>query len=185
MLPAPDSKLVNAQIPFRDLSIGNAYDKVAKLLGIQPHKDGLGYGAALEQTCKELLMETREWITIIDDTEKATNRQLTLVVPSPGQLRFSYAGIYSEFKQFVEKATSEGKGLSEELRAALAHAFQHTAAEQVEAKLVLALERCEILCKGKDKVKDVVISGGVAGNMYLRERSVDRIIFAASIPIDS
>ena len=158
---------------FKDISIGNAYDKVAKLLGIQPHKGGLGHGAAMEQYCNRNPMREDTWRDILEKVDSceatgARTRHLTLKVPSPGQLKFSYAGLYSEIKQFIERQLEKTTSLSEEVRMAVAHAFQHTAVEQLEAKLGLALEKCDD--SGQRTVKDVIISGGVASNMFLRGR---------------
>lgn len=179
--PAEDSPEI--AISMKDLSIGNAYDKVAKLLGLASHPSGLGHGAALEQFCLDNPMEDRVWHGIIKEKEEKVRsdegvvkkRRLTLAVPSPGQLMFSYAGLFSEFKQFVERHTStspllHSDSLSNDLRIALAHAFQNSAVDQLEAKLDLALRRCDASLSDKDRIKDVVSSGGVASNMYLRKR---------------
>jgi len=172
-------------IAMKDLSIGNAYDKVAKLLGLSSHPGGLGHGAALEQFCLDNPMDETTWMGILRQAEDSRytekhaekKRRLTLVVPSPGQLMFSYAGLYSEIKQFVAKQIAASLSppyeiLPLELRIALVHAFQHSAIEQLEAKLGLALRRCDsnAAVEGRGGVKDVVISGGVASNMFLRSR---------------
>lgn len=55
------------------------------------------------------------------------------------------------------------------MKKAIARAFQSAAVGHLEEKLVLGLE----LCKQKGVfVQDVVVSGGVASNQYLRERCV-------------
>ena len=52
---------------------------------------------------------------------------------------------------------------------ALARAFQTAAVGQLEEKLSLALKWCEM----KDiVVQDIVVSGGVASNKFLRERYI-------------
>jgi tRNA A37 threonylcarbamoyltransferase TsaD len=185
VLSRPQSSEENAPemtISMKDLSIGNAYDKVAKLLGLSSHKGGLGHGAALERFCLDNPMEGGIWEEVIREAERSPQpgeangrkRRLTLVVPSPGQLMFSYAGLYSEIKQFVERQALDNSAssspISDKLRIALAHAFQHTAVEQLEEKMGLALRRCDANSPSDRKIKEVVTSGGVASNMFLRQR---------------
>lgn len=176
-------KATGSEVQAKDLSIGNAFDKVAKLLDIQPDDRGLGHGAALERFCERNPSQEEEWRKLLDEADarlldagdKALRKtRLVFTIPSPGQLRFSYAGLYSEIKQFVERHSlhTPDSTSSLTLRIALAHAFQHTAIDQLEAKLDLALALCERKCQGHARVKDVVISGGVASNMKLRARSV-------------
>jgi N6-L-threonylcarbamoyladenine synthase len=87
-------------------------------------------------------------------------------VPMPGKLAFSFASLQSS----VDRNISIMQGpLSTPHKMALARTFQTAAANQLCAKLTLGLQKLEL--KGV-KVRDVVVSGGVASNAFLRERRV-------------
>ncbi|KAL1945585.1 hypothetical protein VTO73DRAFT_1587 [Trametes versicolor] len=130
-----------------DESIGNAYDKVARLLAI-PFA-GTSAGAALERYCASAPLDAPE-----------------IRMPSPmrGRLAFSYTGLHSTVERYLD--TQRGV-LDERMRLGLARSFQKAAVAQLEEKLVLGMR----LCRRQDvRVRALVVSGGVASNQYLRER---------------
>ncbi|KZS98357.1 glycoprotease [Sistotremastrum niveocremeum HHB9708] len=138
-----------------DISIGNVYDKVFRLLALPPHPDQLGPGAALERFCNE-------------------NSSIDLTIPqfaiaSPGQRQFSYAGLLSAVQYEINRRLGNhdsGPGeLSHEDKVAIARGFQNAAAAQLEEKLGLVLDVC--IRRGL-LVKHLVMSGGVASNEYVR-----------------
>lgn len=113
----------------------------------------LGPGAALEQFCAS------PW-----DTD------LPVIPPLPrplrGKLGFSYASLHSYIERYI--AAKEGlENIDAGTRLALARGFQTAAIAQLEEKLLLAFGWCS---ENNIKVQDVVVSGGVASNTYLRER---------------
>ncbi|EKM54080.1 uncharacterized protein PHACADRAFT_96388 [Phanerochaete carnosa HHB-10118-sp] len=133
-----------------DISIGCAFDHVAKYLGLAPTERG--YGAALEAFCAS-------------GTARFTDATPEIAVPMPRQLAFSYGGPRSRVEIFVrERGGVQRVPLSTRLK--LARAFQAAAVRQLEEKTALALEHCAKLGVG---VRDVVVSGGVASNAYLRK----------------
>jgi N6-L-threonylcarbamoyladenine synthase len=137
-----------------DLSIGRAFDKTAKLLGVPWGERGPG--AALEAYCHE------------EDTGDGLPGSFprpAFTVPMPGRLHLSYAGLYSQVDLAVK---ARGGILRDAERKTLARAFQHAAIAQLEEKLLLALNWCR---RKEMNVRHVVVSGGVASNAVLRARS--------------
>ena len=126
------------------------FDKVSKLLKIPWGK--LGPGAALEQFC-------------LNDND----HQLPEIVPplpsgQPGKFAFSYSGLHSGVERYVAARNGD---LDDPTRLALARAFQTAAVRQLEDKVLLGLHWCR---QNGVVVKDVVVSGGVASNKFLRQR---------------
>lgn len=136
-----------------DESIGRSFDKVSKLLKLK--WTNLGPGDALEKFVAET-----------DDSAESTVTPITR--PLPGQLAFSYSAHHSQTKALIE---SHGgvEGMDIATKRAIAREFQTAAVGHLEEKLVLGLNWCR---KRDIHVRDVVVSGGVASNSYLRERFV-------------
>ncbi|KAG6866607.1 hypothetical protein C0991_000717 [Blastosporella zonata] len=131
-----------------DESIGRAFDKVSRLLGLS--WTALGPGAALEQFC-----------------DSPTDLPLPSLPPYPrpfrGHLSFSYSSLHSHTERFL--AAHPDPDLP--TRLALARGFQSAAVAQLEEKLLLAFA----WCAGQGiHIQDVVVSGGVASNTFLRHR---------------
>ena len=137
-----------------DESIGNAYDKVPRLLNIP--FDGRSAGAALERYCASPLSAGE-----VADGDMPEIKMPRLM---PGRLAFAYTGLHSTIEQFLH---ARGGTVDERTRLDLARSFQRAAVGQLEAKLVLGIRQCA--AQGV-QVKSLVVSRGVASNMYLRER---------------
>ncbi|KAH7905452.1 glycoprotease family-domain-containing protein [Hygrophoropsis aurantiaca] len=135
-----------------DASIGRAFDKAARLLGLSWGKRGPG--AALEDFCRE------------DDVlDPADLPQIpSFPVPMPGRLAFSFACLHSSVERYIASSSPD---ISRAHKVAIAREFQDAAARQLCAKLVLGLEKSAL--RGI-KIQDVVVSGGVASNFYIRTR---------------
>ncbi|KAF5385992.1 hypothetical protein D9615_002414 [Tricholomella constricta] len=134
-----------------DESIGRSFDKVSRMLGL--NWTALGPGAALEQFCAQDFAG-----------------ELPGIPPYPrplrGQLGFSYSSLHSYVERYI--AANEGlDNIDMSTRLALARGFQTAAVTQLEEKLLLAFRWCS---ENKIEVSDVVVSGGVASNTFLRER---------------
>lgn len=112
----------------------------------------LGPGAALEQFC----------LTGGDQRP----REIIPPLPGgqPGKLAFSYSGLHSVVERYVAARNGD---LDDPTKLALARAFQSAAVSQLEQKLLLALRWCR---QNGIAVRDVVVSGGVASNKFLRQR---------------
>ncbi|PPQ65012.1 hypothetical protein CVT26_015721 [Gymnopilus dilepis] len=135
----------------RDESIGRSFDKVSKLLKLK--WTALGPGDALEKFCAEE-----------DEAEPPP------IPPFPrplvGKLAYSFSALHSHVNLILD-SFGEVESLDKPTKRAIARAFQSAAVDQLEEKLILGLE----LCKQKGiSVQDIVVSGGVASNQYLRQR---------------
>jgi N6-L-threonylcarbamoyladenine synthase len=156
-----------------DVAIGNAFDKVARMLHISPDA-GNGYGAALEAFCRESASKRATTATPPDENVKGSKRRegggapfspLVYSLPNPHQPEiFSFTGLTAAVQRIVE---AQGE-LDDSLRVAVAHAFQNAAFSQLESKLKSALRFCQ---ENQIPIKSLVVSGGVASNQILRERS--------------
>ena len=88
--------------------------------------------------------------------------------PMQSQLAFSYSGLHSFVERFIfSRGGIEKLDLS--TRRALARVFQTAAVAQLEEKLPLGLKWCSRM---GIKISQVVVSGGVASNSFLRKRQV-------------
>jgi N6-L-threonylcarbamoyladenine synthase len=123
----------------RDDAAGEAFDKVAKLLG-------LGYpgGPVIDRLAKE---------------GQAGRFQLSAPMASPRSLEMSFSGIKTQVAQLVAGAQP---ALDSQAVADVCAAFQSAVTGVLARKTLAAAER--------EKVRDVVLGGGVAANRELRER---------------
>lgn len=143
----------------------NAFDKVSRFLAISwSHSSDkpIGPGAALER-----------FALSYPDTDSSNLITPSFPVPMRSQLAFSFAGLVSSVQRHLSLIPPQE--LTNERKAAIARSFQAAAAGQIEEKLKLALRWCE---REGIKVTTVVASGGVASNMYLRERLVHFLVCA-------
>jgi N6-L-threonylcarbamoyladenine synthase len=136
-----------------DESIGRSFDKVSKLLQLKWTK--LGPGDALEKFCAE-------------DSEGKCPSIPPLPRPMPKRLAFSYSALHSHVKLFIE-SLGGSESLDIPMKKSIARAFQTAAVGHLEDKLVLALEWCK---HQNIDIQSIVVSGGVASNMFLRQRYV-------------
>lgn len=131
-----------------DKSVGSVIDRVVTLLQIK--WTDLGPGAGLEKYCAE---------QVPDEPGSAYDPP----TPMRGQLAFSFSGLHS----WVERTITAEGGAQNVNKRALARAFQTAAFAHLETKLLLALKWCT---ENGHVIHHVVVSGGVASNMFLRER---------------
>lgn len=126
----------------RDDAAGEAFDKVAKLLG-------LGYpgGPVVDRLAHE------------GDASRVT---LTRPMSNRDSLEFSFSGLKSNVARWV--AEHGPLGNDQTLRD-LCAAFQERVVESLVGKAIRAARR--------EQVTDLVLAGGVAANLGLRERSAE------------
>lgn len=136
-----------------DDSLGEAFDKTARMLGLPV---GGGGGPAVEALAKE------------GDPKSVT-------LPIPLQRRkdcdFSYAGLKTAVrlaaeKICVERGVETTAELSHEDKANIAASFQHAAFRHVEVRINRAMERVQ----EDDGIHTLAVVGGVAANKELRRR---------------
>jgi N6-L-threonylcarbamoyladenine synthase len=129
----------------RDDAAGEAFDKVAKLLG-------LGYPGG----------------PIIDElSEKGNPKAIRFPRPSLGKnsFDFSFSGIKTAVVNYVKTHRETPQSYSEELIRNIVSSFQETVVEVLVKKTLQAAQH--------ERLKKVVLSGGVAANRLLRERMVE------------
>lgn len=136
-----------------DQAIGRAIDKVSSLLAIP--WTPLGPGDALEKYSESVPHEA--YIAL-------GNRDRV----KPGPKEFSFSGLHSQVERYLDSKGGLEK-LGDDERRALAYSFQYAAFSQLEDKIRSTLDWCQ---RQGINVGHLVVSGGVASNQRLRQRSV-------------
>ena len=126
----------------RDDAVGEAFDKVAKLLGL-PYPGGPALARLAEEGDEEAIAFPRP------------------MRGEPG-LDFSYSGLKTAVALEVERRGGRGEGLAPRERADLAASFQAAATDSLVARARRALAR--------EGVGRLAVVGGVAANRRLRAR---------------
>lgn len=135
-----------------DDSLGEAYDKTARLLGLPV---GGGGGPAVEH----LALEGDPSVI-----------PFTVPLQSRKDCDFSYSGLKSNVRRTAEKLVAErgvesADQLPKEDRANIAASFQHVAIKHVEQRLKRAMGMVE-----SEGIRSLALVGGVAANKELRSR---------------
>ncbi|GAA6059523.1 hypothetical protein JCM10212_006021 [Sporobolomyces blumeae] len=155
-----------------DESIGASFDKAARDLEI-PWELGKGSpGAALERFAfpppDSASRADPDDSTTASEAERIEAFEQSLPefkVPFPRQLAFSYAGLRSALTRILTSTPPSELSLSE--KRLVANRFMLGAIRQVEEKVKVGIES---LRDEGIEVKGLVVSGGVASNLVLRER---------------
>ena len=174
----------------RDDAIGEAFDKVAKIIGL-PYPGGPSVAEAAKKgnstkyklpksrltgessALKVLRLEMEEW-----RLKKKQHPQSSVLSPQfkNHNYDFSFSGLKTAVLRLAQKEIGEdftfpshkvAERLSKPQQLDIAASFQRIAIETVVDKTVLAFEEL--------KPKSVVIAGGVAANQELRRQLSDRI----------
>ncbi len=128
----------------RDDAVGEAFDKVARLLGL-PYPGG-------------------PHISMLANKAKEANIHLPLKLPRPminsGDLSFSFSGLKTAVLYAVKKARESGQ-FNEEYKMSLALEFEQAIAEVLDSKLRTAIK--------KIGSRAIIIGGGVSANHLLRQ----------------
>ena len=142
-----------------DDSLGEAYDKTARLLGLPV---GGGGGPAIEK----LALEGNQ-----------TAIPLTIPLWKRKDCDFSYAGLKTNVRRAAEEKTKErGLETPDQLpkhdKADIAASFQNVAIKHLEQRLNRAIDdlKKEEESSTDPKIKSLAVVGGVAANMELRSR---------------
>lgn len=134
-----------------DDAAGEAFDKVAKMLG-------LGYpgGPAVEKMA-----------------DKGNPNRFSLPRPMlhSGDFNLSFSGLKTAVRKIIESSSPDGTLehaiLNPETTADICAGFQTAVADCLSKKLGMAMTYCK---EHYPELKDVVVSGGVAANIYIRSR---------------
>lgn len=130
----------------RDDAVGEAFDKVARVLGL-PYPGG----PAISRLAKEY---------------RDSNKEKLFDLPRPmlhsGDYDFSFSGIKTAVLYATRDITDQNtRELTEEEKGSLACEFENAAIEVLVKKTINAIR--------EHNAQTVVVGGGVAGNTYLRE----------------
>lgn len=145
----------------QDDAIGEAFDKVAKMLGL-PYPGGPSVAKA---------------------AEKGDPKRYELPKARMGKYDFSYSGLKTAVLRLAQAEIGESydfpstklpERLSEAQKADIAASFQHVAIETIVDKARLACDEF--------RPKSVVIAGGVAANRELRRQLTERILLPLDYP---
>lgn len=152
-------------------------DKVTRELRIVWR--GRAPGAALEAFCRDGLPD-------VNDNDLPCVPPFA--IPLRNQLSFSFSGVHSSVDRYILEHGIEDsnnkKKLTNDHRLAVARAVQNAVVAQLEEKIILSLKWCvehrdEIIREVPEQnslsdlglpVKHIVISGGVASNLFFRKR---------------
>lgn len=132
-----DMEIVGATI---DDAAGEAFDKVAKILGF-PYPGG----PLIDKYAKE------------GDPHK-----YKFAHPNAGELKFSFSGLKTSVKYFLDKELKKNPAFIEEEKVHICASVQHTIIEVVFKQLIKAASLYNI--------KEIAIAGGVSANSGIRER---------------
>lgn len=163
LLLATDERTFKILATTLDEALGRAVDKVSRDLGLK--WGSKGPGAALEDFCGE---DPKSRDENYDDVQAKSPVKFAQAVS--GRMAFSFTGLHSRVERFLTAARENDAmdTITEDVKRALARAFQRAVFKQLEEKVVMGLEKCRREL-GVD-VKRVVVSGGVASNLFLRHR---------------
>jgi N6-L-threonylcarbamoyladenine synthase len=124
-----------------DDSLGETFDKVALMLGLKYPGGPLIEKNASKGDSKKFLMP----MPLCNGTEKEN-------------LNFSFSGLKTHIKLLIEK----NQPINENFIYDLCASFQKTITDILIKKLENSLKKCNI------EIKDIVISGGVSANLYIK-----------------
>ncbi len=146
----------------RDDAIGEAFDKIGRIIGI-PYPAGAGFDKLSAEGFAAAVTEGDGYFKRYRRSAAYKRKELTL--PSPamrdGSLDFSFSGLKTAAINLIHRFEQRGEELP---RAEFAARYTYEAVEAVYTKLKEALLREENLdC-------ELIVAGGVAANSHLRAR---------------
>ena len=144
----------------RDDAIGEAFDKIGRLIGI-PYPAGRGFDELSREGFIEATGDSENFYKKYKKSEAYKNKETYL--PSPAiaddSLDFSVSGLKTAGVNLLHRYEQSVKEIP---RALFAARYTFEAVEAVAKKIALALERY--------KGESLVLAGGVAANSHLRQR---------------
>ncbi|MBQ7356165.1 MAG: tRNA (adenosine(37)-N6)-threonylcarbamoyltransferase complex transferase subunit TsaD [Clostridia bacterium] len=144
----------------RDDAIGEAYDKIGRIIGI-PYPAGREFDALAREGFIEAVGEREDYLTAYKKSDAYKDKQMALPTPAlhDGSLDFSFSGLKTAAINLLHKLEMRGEEIP---RAALAARYTFEATEGVAKKI------SEALSANPDM--PLVVAGGVAANSHLRKR---------------
>jgi len=144
----------------RDDAIGEAFDKIGRIIGI-PYPAGRGFDELSREGFILATASSQDFYKKYKKSDAYRDKEMTLPSPalSDGSLDFSFSGLKTAAINLLHRYEQSGKEFSRELFAAR---YTYEAVEAVAKKIAMALSENPGL--------DLVVSGGVAANSHLRAR---------------
>jgi N6-L-threonylcarbamoyladenine synthase len=148
----------------RDDAVGEAFDKVARLLGL-PYPGG----PEISRLAAQAREERRNSFSTLGETVSP----LTFTPPMlhSKDFDFSFSGLKTEVRKFAEaqhqgsalmRETNQEDSLSEDMKKEIARAFEDAVAHVLVQKTLKAVEEFG--------VATVIVGGGVSANAYIRKQ---------------
>lgn len=157
----------------RDDAIGEAYDKIGRIIGI-PYPAGAGFDRlAAEGFLKATGCENaREAYAAFPKCEAMKSGKYALPSPalSDGTLDFSFSGLKTAAINLLHRFEQTGEAFD---RAIFAAAYTHRVTEAVVRQVKEALKRYPCVASDGGAPLSFVLAGGVAANSHLRMRITD------------
>lgn len=142
-----------------DDAVGEAFDKVARMLGL-PYPGGPEISALAERFRGRRNAIGREF------PEADREQTIALRLPRPmlhsGDLNFSFSGLKTAVLYKIRELTTNDRQLTDDTKEAIAREFEDAAIEVLLEKTTKAIEMTT--------PKALIVAGGVSANKYLREK---------------
>ena len=122
-----------------DDSIGEAFDKCGKLLGLN-----YPAGSKIDRLAKN-----------------GDKKKFKFIIPKVKELDFSFSGLKTNFKRFIENHISENKNFIEKEKENICASIQETIVKILLEKIIKGIN--------KTNTKTIVFGGGVSANSRIRE----------------
>ena len=145
----------------RDDAAGEAFDKIARLLGL-PYPGGPALAKLAEQGDASAFSFPRPMIA-----RPAKPRQRRGRSGDSGDLDFSFSGLKTAVYYTLREMREERRGMSEQQRCDIAASAQEAIVDVLVAKTVNAAAR--------EGAAEVILTGGVAANERLRKRLAEAL----------
>lgn len=144
----------------RDDAIGEAFDKIGRIIGI-PYPAGREFDELSKEGFILATGDSENFYAKYKKSESYKDKELTLPSPalSDGSLDFSFSGLKTAAINLLHRFEMTGKTFSKELFAAR---YTYEATEAVAKKVEAALLQYPDC--------DIAVAGGVAANSHLRRR---------------
>lgn len=147
----------------RDDAAGEAFDKVARILGL-PYPGGPQISALAERARAYTEKRRGDAKNVLREFASSTHG-FPFALPRPmirtEELDFSFSGLKTAVLYAVKKLPA----LTEELRALMAQEFEEAVADVLTRKTISAAQRY--------RIKTVILGGGVSANTHIRHRLLD------------
>lgn len=144
----------------RDDAVGEAFDKVARLLGL-PYPGG--------PQISNLAAQVRDTLQASDSKYQTNSKHPNtekIHFPRPmmhsDDFDFSYAGLKTAVLYKIQELEAVGQPISDDLKERIAYEFEEAATDVLISKTKKALEAYG--------ARTLIVGGGVIANTYLRER---------------